>query len=125
MKRKLLIQELDKMLQPDETFLFYKMLDTKLTIKCGSNIGSFFDTDTGGPQGDCSSAKNFTFYLAESLKEEQSLVVTPTNQDATNQNKITIEPQYADDITKISTEREEIVKTLNEYPAKLKKMGSH
>ena len=49
----------------------YILLDVKLAVKCGSTVGKFFETDTGGPQGDSSSAINFTFYLPKVLDQDQ------------------------------------------------------
>ena len=120
MERKTLINDLELILEPDEIFLFCKLLDIKLAVKCGSTLGNLFETDTGGPQGDCSSAKNFTFYLAKTLKPDQT---ESQNQTAQDQQGITLEQQYADDISKITTNRQEIEKTLEEYPIKLENRG--
>ena len=118
--RKTLVTDLEKILEPDEIFLYYQLLDIKLAVKCGSTVSDFFDTDTGGPQGDCSSAKNFTFYLAKTLNHDQTTLSNPIN---ANPDQITLEQQYADDISKISTNEEDIQKTLQEYPDTLSNRG--
>lgn len=84
-------------------------------MKCGSTVGKFFETDTGGPQGDSSSAKNFTFYLAKALDQDQPA----TSNQPEEMDDITLELQYADDISKISTDKENIEQTLQELPHKL------
>ena len=115
MERKTLIDDLEKILDPDETHLYCKLLDVKLAVKCGSTVGKFFETDTGGPQGDSSSAKNFTFYLAKALDQDQ----LATSNQPEEMDDITLELQYADDIGKISTDKENIEQTLQELPHKL------
>ena len=47
-QRKALILDVEKILEPDEVQLYCKLLDVKLAVKCGSTVGEFFDTDTGG-----------------------------------------------------------------------------
>ena len=37
------------MLELDELFLLSKLLQVELAVKCGTTIGKFFETDTGGP----------------------------------------------------------------------------
>ena len=62
--RATLIQELQQVINPDELHLVKLLLNVKLTVKSGEHISAYFDTDTGAPQGDCASANQFTFYLA-------------------------------------------------------------
>ena len=81
-QRKNLVLDLEEHLQPDEIHLICKMLNVKLAVKCGSFVSEYFDTDTGGPQGDGSSAKQFTFYLAKTLKIENN-----ENQNTENTNE--------------------------------------
>ena len=87
-----------------------------------------FQHGTGSPQGDCASASEFTFYLAKSLEttianDTPSLeenndmqsnypIVSPNYQIDTDQ-------QYADEISKISTNISAIEKLKDELPVKL------
>ena len=122
--RKTLITELQKVLNKDEIHLFTKLLHVKLAIKCGNQIGEFFDTDTGGPQGDCSSAKNFTFYLSKTLEkeveeeeEERNVIQHPL------EDEIELEQLYADDISELATDENYVERKLIELPQLLEKNG--
>ena len=75
-KRSILINELQKVINNDELHLIKMLLDVKIAVKCGNKIGDFFNTDTGVPQGDCSSANEFTFYLAKSLIKKLEQIAT-------------------------------------------------
>lgn len=153
MERKSLIQDLEQIVEPDETHLYQKLLEVKLAVRCGSTTSDFFETDTGGPQGSSDSAKNFTLYLAKTLKpdhntsqEEQPQVEEsshqqeqlpeeqlpqeqppverpPVEQPEEQSTGITIELHYADDINKLSTNKDEIDQTLQQYPDKLARRG--
>ena len=125
-QRKKLVDDLEEVLEPDEIHLISKLLQVKLAVKCGNSISPFFETDTGGPQGDSSSAKNFTFYLAKTLKTEtnpndQKSPLVEVEQE--NQNEIFIDQQYADDISQIATKEQHINNTLEAYPTKLAERG--
>ena len=124
MQRKKLVDDLEKILEPDEIHLICKMLQVKLAVKCGNKISPFFKTDTGGPQGDSSSAKNFTFYLAKTLQEnEEENEIQPSPPPTQHINEISLDQQYADDISKISTNESDIQETLESYPPKLATRG--
>ena len=71
-KRKDLIEHLQHTIAADELHIMKKMLEVSLVVRCGDSISEPFHTDTSAPQGDCASAKSFTYYLAKSL-----LVQTP------------------------------------------------
>ena len=62
-----LIEDLQNIINKDELHLIKTLLNVKLAVKCGDHISNYFDTDTGAPQGDCASATQFTFYLAQWL----------------------------------------------------------
>lgn len=64
----------------------------------------------------CSSAKNFTFYQAKALNEPDTNILN-THQPGT----INLKPKYADDINQIASRTRDIMKTIDEYPEKLKK----
>ena len=117
-QRKTLILELQKILQPDEIHLFSKLLNVELAVKCGKTKGEFFETDTGGPQGDCSSAKNFTFYLAQTMQDDEVTTSPPDNE-----NEISLEQLYADDISELSSNLIEIQTKLEKLPEILAKNG--
>ena len=111
----------------------------KLKVKCGKEFSEPFQTDTGGPQGDSSSANEFTFYLAKALVEYYDFVRTsPTQHDHnytkpsnfTNtdhnyfkktQNNFQVDMQYADDISEINTNKLEIDHLKKHLPQVLRK----
>ena len=99
--RVMLIEDLSKILEPDEVHMIKRLLDVRLAVKCEDELSDFFETDTGVPQGDGFSANQFTFYLANALKENPSdhtyTQVTP---------HVEIDMQYADDLTDINSEEE-------------------
>ena len=65
--RSMLMQELAKVLDPDELHIINVLTDTQLKIRCGNEKSDTFETDAGVPQGDCVSANLFLFYLAKAL----------------------------------------------------------
>ena len=89
--KKLQIEELSEVLEPDELHLAKNLLSIELAIRNGSIKGDFFKTDTGAPQGDCLSAVQFTFYLAETLKNSEKLKIP--------EYLIDLDLEYADDIS--------------------------
>ena len=116
-KRKVLITELQEVLDHDEIHLFRKLLQVKLAVKCGSTIGDFFDTDTGGPQGDCSSAKNFTFYLAKTMENNNDEEINLT------ENEILLEQMYADDISELASNEQYLENKMEQLPKILEEGG--
>ena len=79
---------------------------------------------TGAPQGDCSSASEFTFYLAKSL-ETTIANDTPSLEEHNNHPivspnyQVDIDQQCADDISKISNSISAIEKMKDELQVKL------
>ena len=65
--RSMLMQELAKVLDPDELHIINVLTNTQLKIRCGNEKSDTFETDAGVPQGDCVSANLFLFYLAKAL----------------------------------------------------------
>ena len=65
--RSMLMQELAKVLDPDELYIIKVLTNTQLKIRCRNEKSDAFETDMGVPQGDCVSANLFTFYLAKAL----------------------------------------------------------
>ena len=109
--RKILIKDLETVVEKDELFLINELLKVEITVRCGTNKSTFFKTDTGVPQGDCSSANEFTFYLTNALKEKQNQTKHVIESDH-NYNKkceydqINLNLEYADDITFITSSHE-------------------
>ena len=118
------------------------MLNVNLRVRCGSEYSESFQTDTGGPQGDSSSANEFTFYLAKALckyytERRASYVLTEHNyninanklnlpelEDHTYNKKDTenldIDMQYADDISELNTDTRKIEHLKKNLPNTLK-----
>ena len=121
-KRKALIEDLQKILDPDEIHIVKQLLDVKLAARCETEDSEFFSTDTGVPQGDAFSANQFTFYLAKTLEEpirhnEHDYTDPPDNK------VINIKMQYADDITGINSSHELIKANEDQMTGKLGERG--
>ena len=130
MRRKDLLEDLKTIVNEEELFLYGKLLNIKLAVRCGQSLSPFFITDTGGPQGECSSAKNFTLYLANSLVEtteensDASINSNPTTDPLDpNQNHLFLELLYADDINEISNNPAKIKAIEETYPTILARRG--
>ena len=69
--RKLLMEDLRAILDPDELHIAKLLLeDVSLIVRCGSSYGEEFKTNIGTPQGDCASPILFTLYLANALQDQ-------------------------------------------------------
>ena len=123
--RKLLINDLSKILEPDELHMLKIMINVELSVRCGTEESDFFSTDVGVPQGDGFSANEFTLYLAKTLKDDTerppittensyckpipsksivpSSLVECSNHTNTDDH-LRINAEYADDMTKITTD---------------------
>ena len=115
--RKLLIEDLSKIINRDELHIISIMLQVELSVKCGSSTSEFFKTDTGVPQGDGLSANQFTLYLANTLKNiqrnendyaiQQPLTLTQIMSEHCYtkpiNDEINIDQEYADDMSSITT----------------------
>ena len=64
--RKKLVEELQEVLNEDEVHIKI-LLSVELSVQNGKTKGESFQTDVGTPQGDCLSAIQLTFYLANTL----------------------------------------------------------
>ena len=106
--RKLLIEELSEVLQPDELHPAKILLCVELAVQNGSTKGDFFKTDTGVPQGDCLSAIQFTYYLAKTLKNLEKLEI-PDDQ-------IDLDLEYTDDISEVTTSEDCFKETKEKLP---------
>ena len=124
--RTTLIKDLNKILQKDELHLVNKMLNVELSVKRGSYNSEYFKTDTDAPQGDCASANEFTFYLAKSLQNKslnyehdyRNLKEHDYSKQL-NKNHITINQEYADDISVITSNPNQIKFLKNTLPSQL------
>ena len=140
LNRNILINDLKDIINIDELHLIKILLEVKLAVKCGNHTTEFFNSDTGAPQGDCASANQFTFYLAKSLQnidnqtslyeygyhqishEKQPLpdqMLVHNYSITTQKNQIDIDLQYADDISKITSNYSSIQKLHYELPTTL------
>ena len=115
--RKLLIEDLPKIINRDELHIISIMLQVELSVKCGSSTSEFFKTDTGVPQGDGLSANQFTLYLANTLKNIQrnendyaiqqpltlAQIISEHCYTKPINDEINIVQEYADDMSSITT----------------------
>ena len=138
--RKKLLQDLKEIIDNDELHIMQKMLNVNIAVRCGKETSDFFATDTGAPQGDCSSATEFILYLAETLKlffdnkyitNDHDFITTPkTNSPKhllehdyytkTQKKHFNLLCKYADDVTKASSDYEEIQRIKENLPSVLK-----
>ena len=118
--RATLINDLQEILEPDETHLISILVkDVKLQVKCEQNTGESFITNTGVPQGDCLSPILFTLYLSKALKTPQEIQQNDflpcfLNEHSYSQvqfNPFTLDQQYADDISWITTSESKVHET--------------
>ena len=143
-KRKVIIEYLQNTIEADELFIMKKMLEVSLAVKCGDTISETFNTDTGAPQGDCASANIFTYYLAKSLGEKPSdqglhdhqycsknitnneipdEIIEHNYTSQTQIQHIDIDMEYADDISKITSDYNNIRKYEHDITEKLDRNG--
>ena len=67
MNRNKRIEDLQNNIEADEIYVISKLLNVSLSVRCEDAPSEVFKTDTGASQGDCSSALEFTCYLAKTL----------------------------------------------------------
>ena len=118
------------------------MLEVSLAVRCGNTISETFPTDTGAPQGDCASANEFTYYLAKSLGEPTPFIhdhhyfqrtitdheipeeLQDHNYAQHNQvQHISIDMEYADDLSEISSDNNKMRRSELDKIAKLSDKG--
>ena len=112
------------------------MLNTKLRVRCGNDLSETFATNTGVPQGDSLSANQFTVYLARTLEETPAHIDHNYTSYANDMRKIlqhdhtysrkpnnaiTLNQEYADDISIITTNPNIIYNKKITLPPKLSK----
>ena len=108
--RKTLLNELGEILNQDEVHLMKLLLSVNLSVRIG-DTGDRFATDTGAPQGDCLSALEFTFYLAKTLEGTSTSLQPP---------EISVNMEYADDMSRASTDERTIKNAKETLPDILK-----
>ena len=115
------MQELARVLDPNELHIINVLTNTQLKTRCWNEKSDAFKTDTGVPQGDCVSTNLFTFYLAKALDSNKlddhnycSTIVKPlayiTNdhQYAYINDEINLNMECADDMSHISSDMRNI-----------------
>ena len=115
------MQELVKVLDPDEQHIINVLTNTQFKIWCGNEKSDAFETDNGVPQGDCVSANLFTFYLAKVLDSNKhdnhdycSTIVklpahiTNDHQYAYINDETNLNMEYADDMSHVSSDMRNI-----------------
>ena len=141
-QRKTLIEFLQETINADELHIMKKMLEVSLAVRCGNTISETFPTDTGAPQGDCASANEFTYYLAKSLSEPTPFIhdhhyfqrtitdheipeeLQDHNYAQHNQvQHISIDMEYADDLSEISSDNNKMRRSELDKIAKLSDKG--
>ena len=70
--RNQLIEDLQNTIETDELHIISTLLNVSLSVRCENTLSKVFETNTGGPQGDCASALHFTYYLDKTLKPARS-----------------------------------------------------
>ena len=132
--RQMLLDDLSTTINSDELHMISVMLQTKLRIQCDNSLSDIFDTNTGVPQGDGLSANEFTYYLAKTLQPKHDdhnyckLHPVPTNvlHDHAYSRKcsnFTINMEYADDLTAVSTNPLLVEQIKRDIPPKLGQRG--
>ena len=117
--RKVLLQELGKVLQPDELHLLSILTNRPLlSIHLDGETGEGFETNVGICQGDCLSAVLFIYYLACALEENPA-------ENVPRDLKAFLDIFYADDLTYATTSNDHRTSIKNETPKKLKKYNLH
>ena len=117
--RKLLLQELEKVLQPDEVHLLSILTNRPtLTVTLDGEKGEGFETYVGICQEDCLSAVLFIYYLACALEEKPK-------EQISKDLRAYLDISYADDLTFASTSKKHREDIKTETPVKLKNYNLH
>lgn len=137
-----LFEDLSKILNDDELHLISILIkDVELVVRCGKSEGTKFKTNIGMAQGDCLSPVLFTLYLARALEVDNNkssctadhtyAKINPTsesilpphlrdhNYSIKQENNITIDQQYADDIGWITNSQYKTTQVKQNIPKKL------
>ena len=120
--RNQLIDDLRNIIETDELHIISTLFNVSLSVRCEKTLSEVFETDTGALQGDCESAFQFTYYLAKTLEPARSsqLADHPYAEQnvrssipdhvaehnycvITQKDQIGIDMEYADDISKVTS----------------------
>ena len=130
--RSTLMQELAKVLDPNEVHIINVLTKTQLKVRCGNEKSDAFEIDTGVPQGNCVNTSLFTFYLAIilSLHYCSTIVklpahITNDHQYAYINDEINLNMEYADDMNHISSDMRNIKYAEENATIKIEFMVSH
>ena len=117
--RKTLIQQLSKILQPDELHLLSILTNRPLiSVTLDGDIGEGFHSLVGICQGDCLSAVLFIFYLSCALQEDPEI-------QRPEELKAFLEIACADDLTYATTSKEHRERIKEDTPKKLESYNLH
>ena len=101
-QRKWLIEDLQTVLNDDELHLVGLLLkNVQIAVKLNKDIGNFFNSTIGSPQGDSASAIFFITYLARSKRVQPNLQF-----DYLNRIVFLLEQQYSDDCSFACTNKQ-------------------
>ena len=122
-----LIEDLQNTIETDELHTISTLLNVSLSVRCENTLSEEFETGTGAPQGDGASALQFTNYLAKTVEPARSNQladhpypeqnIRPSIPDhitehnycvITQKDQIHIDMEYADDISKITSNHSSI-----------------
>ena len=117
-----LIEDLRNTIKTDELHIISTLLNVSLPVRCENTLSKVLETDTGAPQGDCASALQFTYSFAKMLEPARSNQladhpyveqnvrssipdhITEHNYCViTQKDQINIDIEYADDISKATS----------------------
>ena len=120
--RNQLTEDLRDTNETNELHIISTLVNVSLSIRCENTVSEAFETNTGTPQGNCASALQFTYYLAKTLEPAGSNQladhpyaernirssipdhITEHNYCAiTQKDQIDIDMEYADDISKVTS----------------------
>ena len=137
--RNQLIVDLRNTIETDELHIISTILNVSLSVRCENTLRKVFETDTGAPLGDCASALQFTYYSAKKLElarsnqladhpyVEQNVRssipdhITEHNYCAiTQKDQIDIDIEYANDISKITSNHSSMENLKHNTPEILK-----
>ena len=117
--RKTLLEQLSKVLQPDELHLLSILTNRPLiTVTLDGEQGEGFHTFVGICQGDCLSAVLFIFYLACALEKDP-------DEQVMKDLKAYLDIFYADDLTYVTSSQNHRTQIKEETPEKLKAYNLH
>ena len=126
------MQELAKILDPDELRIINLLTNTQLKTQCGNEKSDTFKTDIDDPQGDCVSAKLFKFCHAKVLDSKRDddhgycntivkppAYITNDHQYVYINDEINLNMEYPDNMSHILSDMRNIKYARKALPSKL------